>query len=266
MNKARKSTYEKDKVFYKIYNKLEDKEITYDDQKTRIPFYTPFIEQKKHIDRSSALYSINALLQFFYADIADIHFFQSQQLIQSTSYSGLIYSRLKLTFIEKKNEKRSNLARKLELVYQEIESKREENGEKMRLQTDLEFQRNEIKKLNKKCNVDMFSMKVRGGKAFAVEQKIRESKKLLFKSKRLHKAMKRGTVDPRKLIRNVVLNMNKTNSQKYGLPPETIEENALEDKKFQEIYDFHRMVKDSRDAERYERHDIGLDKKSQKVH
>ena len=100
LDKARKSAYEKDKVFYKIYNELEDNKIIFDDEKTRIPFYTPFIEQKKDIYRLSALYSINAPLQFFHADIADIRFFQSQQVIQSTCYSALIYSRLKLTFIQ----------------------------------------------------------------------------------------------------------------------------------------------------------------------
>ena len=57
----------------------------------------------------------------------------------------------------------------------------------MRLQTDQEFQQNEIKKLNLKYNVEMFSSRVRGGKAFAAEQKIREFKKLLFKSRSLHK-------------------------------------------------------------------------------
>ena len=36
--------------------------------------------------------------------------------------------------------------------------------------------------------------------------------------------------------------MNKTNSQKYGLPPETIEKKTLSDV-FREVYDFHRMVK-----------------------
>ena len=77
----------------------------------------------------------------------------------------------------------------------------------MRLQTDLEFLQNEIKKLNKKYNVDMFSTKLCGGKAFAAEQKIREFRKLLFKSKRLHKAPKTGRLDPRKLIRNAVQNM-----------------------------------------------------------
>ena len=110
----------------------------------------------------------------------------------------------------------------------------------------------------------MFSTKVSGGKAFAAEQKIREFKKLLFKSKKLHKATKTGRVDPRKLIRNAVQNMNKTNSQKYGLPPEEVEEKSLADKKFQDIYDFHRMVRVSKDAGRYERGDIRCNNKSHK--
>ena len=75
LNKARKSVYEKDKVFYKIYNSLEDQEIIYDNEKDRTPFYTSFVEQKKDIDRLSALYSVNAPLRFFHADIADMRFF-----------------------------------------------------------------------------------------------------------------------------------------------------------------------------------------------
>ena len=54
----------------------------------------------------------------------------------------------------------------------------------MRLETDLKFQQNEIKRLNEKCTVEMFSSRVRGGKAYTAEQKIREFKKLLFKSKK----------------------------------------------------------------------------------
>ena len=46
----------------------------------------------------------------------------------------------------------------------------------MRLQEDLEFRQNEIKKLSKKYNIEMFSSHVRGGKAYANEQKIREFK------------------------------------------------------------------------------------------
>ena len=69
----------------------------------------------------------------------------------------------------------------MEIFYKEIQAKRKTN--KIRLQTDLEFRQNEIQNLNKKYNVEMFSTRVRGGKAFAAEQKIREFKKLLLKMK-----------------------------------------------------------------------------------
>ena len=65
LNKSRKSAYEKDKVFYKIYKALEDKDIIYNDQKTRIPFYIPFVEQKRDTDHSSALSSIKLLCSSF---------------------------------------------------------------------------------------------------------------------------------------------------------------------------------------------------------
>ena len=71
------------------------------------------------------------------------------------------------------------------------------------MRVDLEFQQNEIKKLNKKYNVEMFSTKTRGGKAFASKQKIREFKKILFRSKRLHKLTKTSRLDGKKLIRTL---------------------------------------------------------------
>ena len=57
LNKSRTSSYKKDNAFYKIYIRLEDQEITYEnnEEKERIPFYTPFIEQKQDINRSSTL-------------------------------------------------------------------------------------------------------------------------------------------------------------------------------------------------------------------
>ena len=70
----------------------------------------------------------------------------------------------------------------------------------MRLQTDLEFKQNEIKKLNDQYNVEMFHSKVRGGKAFAAEQKIREFKKILLKSKRFEKG-KGKRIKPNNLIK-----------------------------------------------------------------
>ena len=44
----------------------------------------------------------------------------------------------------------------------------------MRLQTDQEFKQQNIYDLTKTFNVDMFTTSLRGGKAFAAEQKIRE--------------------------------------------------------------------------------------------
>ena len=43
--------------------------------KAKIPFYTPFVKQRKDIDRSSALYSIKAPFKLVHADIADVRFF-----------------------------------------------------------------------------------------------------------------------------------------------------------------------------------------------
>ena len=60
----------------------------------------------------------------------------------------------------------------------------------MRLQMDLEFNQNKIKQLNKKFDVDVFHTKVRGGKAFAAEQKTREFKKILLRSMRFERSKK----------------------------------------------------------------------------
>ena len=51
----------------------------------------------------------------------------------------------------------------------------------MRLQLDQEFQQVKTKDLNDLNNVEMFSTNLRGGKAFAAEQKIRELKTRIAK-------------------------------------------------------------------------------------
>ena len=84
----------------------------------------------------------------------------------------------------------------------------------------------------------MFHRKVSGGKAFAAEQKIREFKKILLRSKRFEK-FKKNRIRPNELIKKAAQNMNKTISAKYQLAPETIEKRSLnpnEGKYFQEIY------------------------------
>ena len=191
LNKSRKSVYEKDTVFYKLYKALEDKD---SDSRNKLPFYTPFVEQKKDISCSSALYSINAPMQFFHADVVDIRFFSKSAVDPKYALLCVDLFSSKIYVYPIKNK--SNLARKIEIFCKEIEPKRTEN-EKMRLQTDLEFQQTEIKSLNKKYDLEMISSKVRGGKPFAAEQKICEFKKLLFKSKKLHKSSKISRLYPR---------------------------------------------------------------------
>ena len=72
-------------VFYDFYKNLENENVLYEDRK-QIPFYTPFVEQKKYIDCSSTLYSIKAAFELLHANIADVHIFQNQQQTQPLFY------------------------------------------------------------------------------------------------------------------------------------------------------------------------------------
>ena len=69
----------------------------------------------------------------------------------------------------------------------------------------------------------MFHTRVRGGKAFAAEQKIREFKKLLLKMKNIIKSDKKR-LKPNDVIKKVTYNMNNTKSQKYQIELEVVEE------------------------------------------
>ena len=259
LNKGRKSNYEKDKVFYNLFSKIEDKNVIYEEKKDRLPFYTPFIPQKKNIDRST-LYSLNGPMQFFHADIAYLQFLAKSAVDPKYALVCVDLFTSKIYVYTMRN--RSNLTSKLEKFYQDIQKKRSDN-EKMRLQTDQEFQQNEIKKINQKYNVEMFSSHIRGGKAFAAEQKIRELKKVLFKTKRTYKLQKKK-INSKQIIEKAVENLNKTNSEKYRVAPETIEKKTLENDTFREIYDFYRLSKVTKDANRYERFNEKLDKKQKK--
>ena len=73
-------------MFYNFYNNLENENVIYEDRKYQIPFYNPFVEQKKDIDCSAALYSIKAPFELLHADVADIHFFQNWLQTRSMSY------------------------------------------------------------------------------------------------------------------------------------------------------------------------------------
>ena len=102
-----------------------------------------------------------------------------------------------------------------------------------------------MKNLNEKYNVQVFSTNIRGGKAFAAEQKIRELKKRVFKFKNLNKGdkLKRR---PNEIIRQVTNNMNRTISEKYGVEPEKIDRENLASEAYRIKFDFHRLEEDKK--------------------
>ena len=139
LNKGRKSSYKKDKAFYKIFNHIEDKDIIYDfdTDKPKLPFYTPFVGQKKDISRSSSLYTINDSIQFFHADRAYLQFLAKSAV--DPKYALVCVDLFSSKIYVYTMRKKSNLVQKMELFYKEIEQKRNQK-EKMRLRIDLEFQ------------------------------------------------------------------------------------------------------------------------------
>ena len=213
LKKINKSTYQKVRVFNELYQKLEDK--NFDKDNDKIPLRTPFFEKKGDIDRST-LYSIERPFQRVHADIADLRFLEKSAV--DPKYALLAVDLFTSKTYVYPMKSRKPLAKKLKLFYDEIEPKR--NG-KMTLQTDLEFKQNAIKKLNKEFDVEMSHSKVREGKAFAVEQKIRELKKILLKSKHFVKSREKR-IKPNQLIKKPVENMNETASTKYGVSPESV--------------------------------------------
>ena len=69
---------------------------------------------------------------------------------------------------------------------------------------DQEFKQKKIFDLNKKYNVDMFSTAVRGSKAFAADQKLRELKKVIFRFEALKKKFKGKRLRPYEIIKKSV--------------------------------------------------------------
>ena len=76
--------------------------------------------------------------------------------------------------------------------------------------------------------------------------------------------MSKKKINSKKIIQKAIDKMNKTNSEKYGLPPEIIEKKTLANNVFKEVYDFYRLVKVSKAANRYERYNKKLDEKQKR--
>ena len=110
----------------------------------------------------------------------------------------------------------------------------------------------------------MFSTRVRGGKAFAAEQKTREFKKLLLKVKTLYKKNK-TKIKPNELIKKVTMNMNKTKTAKYQIEPENVEKKSLEDDNCREKFDFYRIDNVGKHNKRIKRYMAKKDENKRKL-
>ena len=205
--------YDKDKVFVNLYDQSEDKNFY---QNNDLPLVTPFVNKQSNIDHST-LYSISKPFDLLHADIADLTWLAKSAV--APKYCLLVVDLFTSRMYVYPMKNRSLLAKKLKLFYEDIGQKR---NSRMRLQTDFEFRQNQIEKLNDEFNVEMFHTKVSGGKAFAAEQKIKEFKKILLRSKRFEK-LRKERLKPTELIKKAAQNMNETISTKYQLAPESIE-------------------------------------------
>ena len=84
----------------------------------------------------------------------------------------------------------------------------------------------------------MFTSSVRGGKAFAAEQKIRELKSRISKLN-----AQKLKISPTKIISSSASNINSVQSEKYGLNPDEIEKKSLFSERFRTLFNFHRTEK-----------------------
>ena len=72
-------------------------------------------------------------------------------------------------------------------------------------------------------------------------------------------------MEPLKIRKKVMENVNDIKSQKYGYPAEEIEQKTIDNDHFQEIYGFYRLFKVKSNSERYKRAYILMDKKKKTI-
>ena len=163
--KLKKSKYVEDKKMFNLANLLDSKNsVIFEPVSVK---RTDYVE-KREIDHST-LYSFDAPFRLFHADVGHLEFlgknatFPQYVLVLVDLFSSKIH-----TYAMKS---RNQIRQKLEQFYRDV--RRKMKGKKIKLQVDQEFQQVKIKDLNDLTNVEMFSTSLRGGKAFAAEQKIR---------------------------------------------------------------------------------------------
>ena len=160
------TTHVKDKLFLKFINLIENVIDLVDKTKDdKIPTRLDYAE-KREIDRST-IYSFNGPFQLIHADVSNIEFLGKSATIPCYALSIVdLYSSKVYVYLMRS---RKQILQQLKIFYKEINNKRKNKN--MRLQVDNEFQQVKIKDLDDKFNVTIFTTSIRGGKAFATEQK-----------------------------------------------------------------------------------------------
>ena len=242
LKKLKKSKYERDSELLKLID-LADNNDFLDDNK--VPTRADYVE-KREIDRST-LYSFDGPFQLLHADVGNLEFlgknatFPQYVLVIVDLYSSKVY-----TYTMKS---RKQILQKMKIFYDEVRSKRK--GKRMRLQVDNEFQQVKIKDLNDENNVETFTSSLRGGKAFAAEQKVRELKTRMSKLN-----TQNLKISPAKIVQISTLNMNLMKSVKYGLSPEEIEKRSLAGEQFKTVFNMHQNEKTERLHRRIDMYDV----------
>ena len=73
-----------------------------------------------------------------------------------------------------------------------------------------------------------------------------------------------GKLKPNEALKKATKNMNIFLTRKYPVPPDEVEKKSLASEKYKLDYNFKRLKKVDKDADRYSRYDAKRDKKSKK--
>ena len=118
LNKARKSAFDKGKVFVNLHNQLEDKNLY---ENNNLHLALPFVNKRSNIDHST-LYSISKPFELLHADIADLRFLARSAV--DPKYSLLVVDLIISKIYVYPMRNRSLLVKKLKLFYEDIMQKR----------------------------------------------------------------------------------------------------------------------------------------------
>ena len=100
----------------------------------------------------------------------------------------------------------------------------------------------------------MFTTSLRGGKAFATEQKIRELKSRISKPKAISDK-KKAKIPAVTTVKQSAENMNNVKSQKYGRSSNVIKEKSLYNEKFRALFNFKRIERSKNVSNRLDKYD-----------